>query len=248
MIKFLKDSWAAFRAPEQPAFVISVEHSEFLASKISFYQELNERDRQIFEENCVEFINATDFIGHQTEITDEDKILVACGSVILAWGFDKWAYVRVDTVYLIAEYIELEEAEKDDGSVIHGMVGNNHLEGKMILSKPALHYGFNNSRDKHNVAIHEFSHLIDMADQVADGLPEQLVGKEYAIPWLSLVEKEIQKIIEGDSNIRDYGATNQAEFLAVATEYFFERPKMLKQKHPEVYGFLEQFYRQNRAD
>ena len=243
--KFLKDSWAAFTAPSVLPFVMSEENVGFLLEKVSFYRELDLPDRSKFEDCCVQFINATHFIGHQTEITEEDKLLVASGSVILAWGFEQWAYVKVDTVYLIAEYVELDD--QDSETVIHGLVGNNHLQGKMILSKPALHYGFANSRDKHNVAIHEFSHLIDMADQNADGLPEQLLGREFALPWLDLVEKEMQRIEQGDSNIRDYGATNRAEFLAVATEYFFERPKMLKQKHPQVYEYLERFYRQNRA-
>jgi len=54
------------------------------------------------------------------------------------------------------------------------MVGNGPLHGKMALSKPHLHLGFKNSRDKHNVGIHEFVHLIDMADGNCDGFPERL--------------------------------------------------------------------------
>jgi Mlc titration factor MtfA (ptsG expression regulator) len=43
----------------------------------------------------------------------------------------------------------------------------------------------------------------------------------------------------------DYGATNPAEFFAVATETFFEKPGQLKRKHPELYAELYSFYRVN---
>lgn len=51
-----------------------------------------------------------------------------------------------------------------------------------------------------------------------------------------------------ESNIRQYGATNEQEFFAVASEYFFERPKMLKAKHPELYQSLQKLYQQDVAE
>jgi Mlc titration factor MtfA (ptsG expression regulator) len=70
----------------------------------------------------------------------------------------------------------------------------------------------------------------------------------YSIPWLNLIEKKIQEIDNNDSNIRDYAATNKVEFFAVASEYFFERPRMLKSKHPELYKNLQLIYQQNVAE
>jgi len=181
-------------------------------------------------------------------VSELDRLLIAASSVILAWGFDKWHYVRVDTVYLVSGSFNENSEFRSHDSNISGLVGTHHLRGKMILSQPALHHGFANSLDKHNVAIHEFAHLIDMADGDIDGLPRQLSDHSYALPWFDLVAKKIDNISEGKSDIRNYGATNNAEFFSVATEYFFERPKMLKRKHPELYSALENFYQQNRAD
>jgi Mlc titration factor MtfA (ptsG expression regulator) len=48
------------------------------------------------------------------------------------------------------------------------------------------------------------------------------------------MQKKIRAIIDERSDINPYGATNEAEFLAVASEYFFERPKLLKEKHPDL--------------
>lgn len=205
-------------------------------------------DKQRFEQRCTAFIYATEFVGHDIEVTYEDKLLIASGSVILAWGFEKWHYVKVDTVILVSgSFNENSEFNKGD-STISGLVGTHHLAGKMILSQPALHHGFSNDNDKLNVAIHEFSHLIDIADGDCDGLPRQLAQSTYCIPWLDLVQKGMVDIDNKKSDIRRYGATNQVEFFAVVSEYFFERPKMLKRKHPDLYKSLETFYKQNRAD
>jgi Mlc titration factor MtfA (ptsG expression regulator) len=57
----------------------------------------------------------------------------------------------------------------------------------------------------------------------------------------------MDEIYEGESDINPYGGTNQAEFFSVASEYFFERPKLLQKKHPELYDHLEKFFRQDMA-
>ena len=128
------------------------------------------------------------------------------------------------------------------------MVGYGYMEGKMILSKKALHAGFANERDKRNTAIHEFVHLIDKMDGRVDGIMVYLKEKSYVVPWLNLIDQKIQEIIESKNDIRPYGATNRAEFLAVASEYFFERPKLLKKRHPELYRYLELMFNQKLAD
>lgn len=231
-----------------PAIEITDQQRDILAAKVSFYANLAPAEKRIFEQRCITFIDATEFIGHNIEISDSDRLLVASGSVILAWGFKQWHYVKVDTVYLVPGSFSENSEFKQRDSNITGLVGTAHLKGKMILSQPALHQGFDNSADKRNVAIHEFAHLIDMADGDIDGLPEQISEQVYTLPWLDLVSRKIQQIEQGKSDIRDYGATNNAEFFSVATEYFFERPKRLKRQHPLLYRHLERFFKQNRAD
>ena len=230
-------------AQELPA-----EHRAYLHSSVSFYRELSATDKLRFEHRCLSFIHATEFVGHNLEVSDQDKLLIASGSVILAWGFAKWHYVKVETVILVDRAFNQDSLFDQHDSHITGLVGTHHLRGKMILSQAALHQGFSNERDKRNVAIHEFAHLIDMADGEVDGLPRQIAEKSFALPWLALILNKISDINNNNSDIRDYGATNTAEFFAVASEYFFERPKMLLRKHPRLYKSLEAFYKQNRAD
>ncbi len=239
---------SAFFAREAPPENMLSEHRAFLEASVEFYRSLAEQDKSRFEHRCISFIHATEFVGHNLEVTDEDKLLIAAGSVILAWGFEKWHYVKVDTVYLVDRSFNESSQFDEHDSTITGLVGTHHLRGKMILSQAALHQGFSIESDKRNVAIHEFAHLIDMADGKIDGLPRQISKQGFVLPWLALVEEKITQIDQQPSDIRDYGATNHAEFFAVASEYFFERPKMLKRKHPKLYQGLEHFFQQNRAD
>jgi len=233
---------------EQESQPLSELDKKFLAATVNFYRALQADDRVRFEQRCLLFLQTAEVIGHQVEVDRHDELLVASGSVILAWGFSKWHYVRVGTVILVpSSFNDDSEFGKFDSN-IQGLVGSHHLAGKMIISKPALHAGFRNDRDMRNVILHEFAHLIDMADGDADGFPEQLSQAAFSIPWLSLIEDKIKQIRQGNSNIRDYGATNSAEFFAVASEYFFERPAMMKKKHPQIYQGLVDFYQQDRAE
>jgi Mlc titration factor MtfA (ptsG expression regulator) len=127
------------------------------------------------------------------------------------------------------------------------MVGSGYMEGKMILSKPALRHGFKNESDKKNTAIHEFIHLIDKTDGSVDGIPSVLLEKQYSIPWIDLINKKIDEIYDGKSDINPYGGTDRAEFFSVVSEYFFERPKLLAKNHPDLYNLLEKIFKQDIA-
>ena len=226
---------------------LSDEMRTFLAQEVSFYAALNEADRLLFEKRIGLFLSTTNIVGHDVEVTRKDELLVASAAIILVWRFPDWYYVNLHTVSLVSgPFNENSEFGQPD-SLIAGLVGTGGMKGQMILSKPALHYGFSNERDKKNVALHEFSHLLDLVDGGHDGFPERLTDYAHAVPWFELIQKEMREIHDNKSNIRDYGGTNPMEFFAVATEYFFERPGLLCDKHPEVYDALKAFYQQDAA-
>jgi hypothetical protein len=113
------------------------------------------------------------------------------------------------------------------------------MQNVMIISKWELRQGFINSTSSRNVALHEFVHLIDLMDGTLDGVPEILLERKYVAQWLKIVNSLIMQIKTGESDIDFYGATNQVEFFAVVSEYFFEQPRLLKENHREVYEMLE---------
>jgi Mlc titration factor MtfA (ptsG expression regulator) len=135
-----------------------------------------------------------------------------------------------------------EFEQQGNGRDVLGMVGSGALNHVMILSQHRLRQAFINKTGKDNTAIHEFVHLVDKTDGDIDGIPAFILEKKYIQPWLQLMQHEIKLINEDKSDINPYGATNEAEFFAVVSEYFFERPKLLKDKHPELYELLEKIF------
>jgi hypothetical protein len=118
----------------------------------------------------------------------------------------------------------------------------------MLLSRAALTKGFSSSSGKENAAIHEFVHLLDKADGEIDGIPEILVPPDFAVPWLKMMHQQMRRVASEKSDINPYASTNEAEFLAVAAEYFFTKPEKLRSKHPELYQQLTHIFGQKPAD
>ena len=221
------------------------EWSVFLEDTVQFYARLAPSDKVVFHQRVQLFLDTTRIESGDFEVSDEDCLLVAASAIIPVWKFAGWHYFNLEGVFLLPATFNMQfECGKSD-SLISGMVGTGLMAGKMALSRPALHLGFTNHRDKQNVGIHEFVHLIDMADGECDGYPERLKEHAFAIHWFELVQSKIAEIAKRKSNIREYGATNRAEFFAVATEYFFERPGMMSKKHPVLYSMLSAFYQQD---
>lgn len=217
---------------------------KILLEKVTFYRNLDNEKRKLFEEDILGFLNDVKITGVNVTVEIADKLLVASSAAIPVFGFPEWEYTYLDEVLLYPGAFDKNFGEPGNGEYITGMVGNGPMEGKMILSKPSLHLGFSNDRDKKNVGIHEFIHLIDKEDGEIDGLPLVINDEPYLLPWLELIRNKTEEILKKKSDINPYGTTNQQEFLAVASEYFFERPHLLKSKHPELYEYLSLAFNQ----
>ncbi len=222
--------------------------SLFLENTVAFYRVMNASDKTLFEKRCLLFLTTTNVSAGDADVSDEDRLLVAASAIIPVWGFPKWHYFNLKVVYLLpAPFNDQFECGRQD-SIFTGMVGSGPMHGRMALCKQSLYQGFLNSRDKHNVGIHEFVHLIDMLDGECDGYPERLKEYAFSIPWFELLRQKTNAIEKGGSNIPDYAAFNRAEFLSVTSEYFFERPKMMKKKHPQLFDALSEIYQQDVLD
>ena len=218
-----------------------------LTKEVSFYNSLGEEEKNRFEYKVQEFLLNCRIIGIETSIDSTDKVLVASSAVIPIFNFEDWKYFNIHEVLLYPSMFNEKFDTEGQESNILGMVGSGYMEGKMILSKPALKHGFKNESDKMNTAIHEFVHLIDKTDGSIDGIPSLLLEKQYTIPWIDLINKKIDEIFEGQSDINPYGGSNRAEFFSVVSEYFFERPKLLAKNHPDLYNLLEKIFKQDMA-
>ena len=213
---------------------------DVLIKKVLFYKKLSLEDQIFFRKRMALFLSEINIEGVNTEIEELDKILIASSGIIPVFGFPNWSYNNLSSIIVYPDSFnkDLQFSDKDEDKRILGMVGTGRFNNQMILSKKAIRLAFNNKTDKHNTPVHEFVHLLDKMDGKIDGIPEFLFGKEYITPWLKLMYKEMKAINDDASDIRKYGGTSEAEFFAVASEYFFERPKLFKQKQPELYKML----------
>ena len=218
-----------------------------LNQDVSFYNSLSKDEKNRFEYKVQEFLLNCRITGIETSVDTTDKLLVASSAVIPIFEFSDWKYVNIHEVLLYPSIFNEEFDTKGSDRGILGMVGSGYMEGKMILSQQALKHGFKNESDKKNTAIHEFVHLIDKADGTIDGIPSLLLEKQYSIPWIDLINKKIDEIYDGESDINPYGGTNRAEFFSVVSEYFFERPKLLAKNHPELYNLLKRVFKQDMS-
>lgn len=240
--------WLLFRQKKVNAIPVSEipdKWKAILTKEVRYFRELPADQQPLFLKEIARFLARIPINGANLEVTLEDRLLVASSAVIPLFGFPDFDYQHLDEVILYPGHFDREFNFENPKELITGMVGNGPMEGKVILSRKALHVGFDNTQDKHNVGIHEFIHLYDKEDGVIDGIPEAFVDKSFVLPWLKLIEGKINDIHNDDSEIRDYGGTNNQEFLAVAGEYFFERPHLLQKKHPELYEMMVKTFNQD---
>jgi len=228
-------------------FDFKPEYKTILEDKVAFYAALSSEEKIRFEYEMTDFLKRTRITGIDIAIDDTDKLLVAASAVIPVFAFHDWHYSSITEVLIYPNSFNHNFETAGPERQILGMVGTGAMHGTMILSKQALHHGFMNETDKHNTAIQEFVHLLDKSDGAIDGIPENLLGKHYVMPWVNLMADEIKKIKAHKSDINPYGATNNAEFFAVVSEYFFEQPDVLHKKHPELFEMLERIFKRKSA-
>ena len=241
--------WVIRRRTRRRLAVISAvfppEWEAVLQSHVGFYRAISEEQQARFRNLVKVFLDEVPITGVRTDVDETSRVLVAASAVIPIFGFDDWEYAGLGEVLLYPSAFD-SDYQTDDGTerTTLGMIGVNHLSGVMILSKPDLIAGFANSQDKRNVGIHEFSHLVDKADGAVDGIPAS-IPLDVARPWVGWVASELRRPVTAREHVDDYAFTNEAEYFAVVSEYFFEAPELLHQRAPDTYRMMERMYRQN---
>jgi len=240
-IWFYKSTGRKKQALEQRQVPEADMHS-MLEAHVSFYRDLDDVAKEVFRRRVQHFLDTTRITPVEgVEITTLDKLYVASSAMIPIFHFKDWAYNNLDEVLVypgtFTRDFDVHDAEKN----VLGMVGDGAMHRMMILSQPSLRAGFESARAG-NTGIHEFVHLLDKADGATDGVPEYLIPHDLVKPWISYMHREIHDIREGESDINPYAGTNEAEFFAVVSEYFFQKPEFLKDHHPELYAVLAKAY------
>ncbi len=215
---------------------------ELLLQHVRFYNALDANGQASFLSRVQQFLTAVTItpVGEVT-VTDLDKLYVAASAIIPIFAFKDWSYANLDEVLIYPNAFTQDFSGRPEDSNVLGMVGDGAMHRMMILSIGSLRAGFEGSSTG-NTGIHEFAHLLDKADGATDGIPEALLPKDLVTSWIDYMHKEIQQIKHNHSDINPYAATNDAEFFAVVSEYFFQKPEQLKSHHPELWEMLNTMY------
>jgi len=182
------------------------------------------------------------------ELTDEIKITIAAQACMLLLN-RKTSYFRKLRTILVYPHTYVAKAVSSNGVVVidgHSVrLGESWQNGPVVLAWDSVTGGTRNITDGTNVVLHEFSHQLDQEDGAADGAPI-LEHRSSYVTWARVLGEEYEALRKKKRRkdvINKYGATNPAEFFAVATETFFEKPKQMKKKHPQLYDELKDYYK-----
>jgi len=212
-----------------------------------------EHRKQLFGKMQV-FLSEKTFEGcGGQKITEEIKVTIAAQACMLLLGRETRIYPRLKAILVYPHTYQSGQKGMFGGDNGKGArLGESWDCGVVVLSWNSVKGGARNFEDGHNVTFHEFAHQLDQEDGAADGAPILEERSVYAT-WAHVFNNEYKALVKltrrGKKDTMDrYGATNPAEFFAVATETFFEKPRQLKKKHPELYEELQYYYKVNPMD
>jgi Mlc titration factor MtfA (ptsG expression regulator) len=184
-------------------------------------------------------------------VLDDRMVLTIAGQAcLLVLMQDGEPYPKLRSVLIYPSAYRARDRFVDEAGVVHERemvrLGESWSNGTVVLAWDAVRQGAQNCFDGHNVTVHEFAHQLDQANGRSDGIPRLPDVARYT-RWtqvLATQRAELDRMAEaGRRTVLDtYGTTNAAEFFAVATEAFFEKPRQLNRKQPELYALLKAYY------
>ena len=236
----------AVNAPFPAEWVTIVENN------IAVYRSLPMALRLQLRTLIKQFLHQKHFTGAGgLEITDEIRVTIAAEACMLLLNRKTNVYPALRFIIVYPTAFVVNRAQGDVDGIVsegrRGLLGESWSNGKVILAWDNVLHGSSNFADGQNVVLHEFAHQLDSESGNTNGAPI-LVGKNCLRTWASTLSEEFDELQkdawEGRKSLIDhYGATNPAEFFAVSTETFFEKPRQMARHHAELFEVLKCYYR-----
>jgi len=244
------------------------EWENYLKESYTLYSKLPDELQQDMKNKIKVFLNEKTFFGCEgLEVTDQMRILIAAQACLLILNrrttfYPKLRlnrrttfYPKLRSIFVYPTSYLAKRVSVNSGIVTEKtqvMLGESWGSGELVLTWDTSVHGAKNMYDSRNVVYHEFAHQLDQEDGVADGAPVLENRSSYA-SWARVLSREFENLKKEKKRWRKtvmnkYGATNPAEFFAVASESFFEKPRQLKKKHPELYQELKNYYHTDPID
>jgi Mlc titration factor MtfA (ptsG expression regulator) len=229
---------------------------EIIERNVRFYACLPDGDRRELQGLVQIFMAEKTFEGCGGLIlTDLMKVTIAAQACLLLLHRQTDLYPRLITILVYPSAYKARVVKSAGGAIMiegeSARLGESWASGVVVLSWDDVQRGASDIRDGQNVVLHEFAHQLDQEDGEINGAP-LLERRSQYLTWGRVLNSEYERL-KRDSQagrptvLDDYGATDPAEFFAVATECFFEKPYTMKKRHPALYEELKTFYKQDPA-
>lgn len=227
-----------------------------LRKNVPYYRHLPSGLQQKLQGLILIFLDEKTFEGCAgLELSDEIRITIAAQACILLLGLENLSsfYEGLRSVLVYPKSYIAKVKNQHNGFFVEEGYQRRHGEawerGHVILSWDEVRKGASDIRDGQNLVFHEFAHQLDY-DYGATSQIESDHEQSSYLSWAWVVGNEYNNLLQAlkrnqQTLIDEYGATNLAEFFAVVTECFFEKPNELQKKHPELYQQLKEFYQQD---
>lgn len=237
------------RGAEAPLF--KQHWRQYLEANLPLYSRLPHELQETLHGKIAQLIARVYFEGcGGLELTEEIVVTVAGQACFLVLNRSGPPYPGLRTILVYPSAFRSRVQDVDDLGIVteetQTRLGESWDGGTVILAWDSVMRGGRNPADGMNVTLHEFAHQLDQELPAFEGTP-QLPQPELFAPWTETLREEFEELEErarkGRRSVLDhYGSTNHAEFFAVATESFFEKPRQMRKRHPELYGLLKQCY------
>ncbi len=206
---------------------------------LPYYGFLSAKDRRAFEQRVGDWVNDKEWHGRGVEVSREMQVLIAGSAVQVTFGLDPLLLMHFTRIIVYPDQYRNRTQDRDHiGEVNPGM---------RVIAISWKHFmeGFDDGTDARNVGLHEMAHALWFENDIPNGEDGFLLPRHLKT-WRALAKEEAERINAGEKRFfRDYAATNQAEFFAVAVEYFFEQPLGYREQLPDLYEAMCQLLGQD---
>ena len=240
--------WTERRRARQRALPFPPEWRRILRQRVPLAAQLPPDLQLRLKRHIQVFLSEKSFIGCQGQtITDEVRVVIAAQACLLLLGHERSdCYPRLRQVLLYPDTFVVQREQPAGAGLVReqrqALSGESWSQGQVVLSWPDAVAGAADAHDGRNVVLHEFAHQIDQDKGMADGRPWRPTAAKRR-RWAAVMDDALRRLRATPLALIDsYGATEPAEFFAVLTEVFFERPHELAQAEPAVYAELMNLY------
>lgn len=228
---------------------------EVLRTNVAHYATLDAGEQSALRDLLRVFVAEKNWEGcGGLTITDEIKVTIAAEACLLLLGLEHDYFNRALSILVYPTQYAVPVRQQHGGIEWAGesqRLGEAWYRGPVVLSWEDVLYDCQNPGEGQNLVLHEFAHQLDFLDRESDGTPPLSNRSQYR-KWQMVMTAEFERLIAeseaGQETLLDpYGATNEAEFFAVATECFFDQPIELRDEHGELYDLLREYFGQDPA-